>query len=40
LAGNTLSSTTVTSGSYDSLSIIAASGTITGVYRVYGYSES
>lgn len=40
LAGQTLSSTTVTSASFDSLSIIAASGTITGLYRVYGYSES
>jgi hypothetical protein len=40
LAGQTLSSTSVTSASFDSLSVIAASGTISGLYRIYAYSES
>jgi hypothetical protein len=40
LAGQTLSSTNVTAASFDSLSIITASGTITGNYRIYAYSES
>jgi hypothetical protein len=40
LAGQTLSSTSVTAASFDSLSIITASGTITGNYRIYAYSES
>lgn len=40
LVGHTLSSTFVTATSFDALTITAASGTISGAYRVYGYSES